>query len=140
MEAIVADWARIGIKAALDIAEPAVGTKRLLALDWDLVAIQPVITSTGDADYNLGRLYTCAAHRTGYCNPDLDTLLGEASASSDQAKRAALYKQADAIVWDDAVGMYPMEVKQVWAWRSNLDGVKLDPVYRPDLTGVHFTK
>ncbi|MGK6315891.1 ABC transporter substrate-binding protein [Neorhizobium sp. DT-125] len=140
VDAIIADWARIGVKAEVDLQEPAVGTQRLLALDWDISIIQPVITSTGDADYTLGRLYTCAAKRTTYCNPELDKLLVEAGSISDQAKRAELYAAAGKIVWDNAIGMFPIDVKQVWAWRSNLDGVTLDPVYKPDLTQVQFAQ
>lgn len=138
VEAMIADWARIGVKAEIDLQEPAVGTRRLLDLDWDIAIIQPVVTSTGDADYNLGRLYTCAANRTGYCDEALDTLLAQASASPDQAVRADLYEQAGKIVWDNVVGMYPMNVRQVWAWSARLEGVTLDPVYKPDLTQVRF--
>jgi peptide/nickel transport system substrate-binding protein len=140
VDAIIADWARIGVKAEVDLQEPAVGTQRLLALDWDISIIQPVITSTGDADYTLGRLYTCAAKRTTYCNPELDKLLVEAGSVSDQAKRAQLYTAAGKIIWDNAIGLFPIDVKQVWAWRSNLNGVKLDPVYKPDLTKVQFVQ
>src|SRR5690606_12733899 len=125
VEAIIADWARIGVKGEIDLQEPAVATRRLLALDWDISIIQPVITSTGDPDYNLGRLYTCAANRTTYCDETLDKLLTEASASSDQARRAELYAEAGKIVWDNAVGLFPLEVRQVWAWSAKLDGVKL---------------
>jgi peptide/nickel transport system substrate-binding protein len=138
VEAMIADWARIGVNVEIDLQEPAVGTRRLLDLDWDIAIIQPVITSTGDADYNLGRLYTCAANRTGYCDETLDQLLAKASASPDQAERAALYTEAGKIVWDNVVGMYPMNVRQVWGWSSRLEGVKLDPVYKPDLTEVRF--
>lgn len=140
VDAIIADWARIGVKAEVDLQEPAVGTQRLLALDWDISIIQPVITSTGDADYTLGRLYTCAAKRTTWCNPELDKLLNEAGAVSDQAKRAQLYSAAGKIVWDNAIGLFPIDVKQVWAWRANVSGVKLDPVYKPDLTQVQFAQ
>jgi peptide/nickel transport system substrate-binding protein len=140
VEAVIADWAKIGVKAEVDLQEAAVGTQNLLALNWDVAIIQPVITSTGDADYNLGRLYPCAAKRTGYCNPDLDTLLAEAGSSPDQAAREDLYDQAGGIIWDEAVGMFPMTVVQVWAWSSALEGVQLDPIYKPNLTQVQFTR
>ncbi len=140
VEAVIADWAKIGVKAEVDLQEAAVGTQNLLGLNWDVVIIQPVITSTGDADYNLGRLYTCAAKRTGYCNPDLDALLAQAGSSPDQDARKDLYDQAGKIIWDDAVGMFPMTVVQVWAWSSALEGVELDPIYKPDLTQVQFTR
>lgn len=140
VDALLADWARIGVKGEVDLQEPAVGTKRLLDLDWDIAIVQPVITNTGDADYNLGRLYTCAANRTTYCDETLDALLTEAGAISDQARRAELYAEAGKIIWDNAVGMFPMDVKQVWAWSAALEGVRLDAVYKPDLTQIHFTK
>lgn len=140
VEAVIADWAKIGVKAEVDLQEAAVGTQNLLALNWDAVIIQPVITSTGDADFNLGRLYPCAANRTGYCNPDLDALLAEAGSSADQAVREQLYAEAGGIIWDEAVGMFPMTVVQVWAWSAALEGVTLDPIYRPDLTQVQFTR
>lgn len=140
VQAATADWAKIGVKLEAALQEPAVGTAKLLKLDYDLAIIQPVITSTGDADYNLGRLYTCAAKRTGYCDPALDVILNKAGSSPDQKERAKLYDQAGKILWDKAVGIFPMNVKQVWAYSAKLSGVKLDPVYKPDLTGVYFTK
>lgn len=140
VDAILADWARIGVKGEVDLQEPAVGTQRLLALDWDISIIQPIITNTGDADYNLGRLYTCAANRTTYCDPALDALLSEAGSISDQAKRAELYAEAGKIIWDNAIGLFPMDVNQVWAWNAKLEGVQLDPVYRPNLSQIQFAK
>lgn len=140
VDAILADWARIGVKGEVDLQEPAVGTQRLLALDWDISIIQPIITNTGDADYNLGRLYTCAANRTTYCDPALDALLSEAGSISDQARRAELYAEAGKIIWDNAIGLFPMDVNQVWAWNAKLEGVQLDPVYRPNLSQIQFAK
>lgn len=135
VEAVVAEWAKIGVKAEADLTEAAVGSKRVLELDWDMVII-PVVTSTGDADYNLGRLYTCAANRTGYCDSELDALLAEAGSIADQDRRRELYEEAGGIIWDNAVGMYPMTITQVWAWASSLDGVQPSPVYKPDLTKI----
>ena len=40
----------------------------------DEVDVQPNQTITGDADYTLNRLYSCAAKRLGYCNPELDEM------------------------------------------------------------------
>lgn len=140
VDAILADWARIGVKGEVDLQEPAVGTQRLLALDWDISIIQPIVTNTGDADYNLGRLYTCAANRTTYCDETLDALLAEAGSISDQARRTELYAEAGKIIWDNAIGLFPMDVNQVWAWNARLEGVQLDPVYRPNLTQIQFAE
>ncbi len=135
MQAVVADWQKIGINADVDLVEAAVGSKRVLELDWDMVAIN-VVTSTGDADYNLGRLYTCAANRTGYCDETLDQLLAEAGSTPDQDKRVELYNEAGKIVWDQAVGMYPMTVTSIWAWNDKVDGVVPSPILKPSFKDV----
>jgi peptide/nickel transport system substrate-binding protein len=139
LRAIISDWAKIGVTVELQTLEPAVSSQRLLALDWDFAVVQPVNTSTGDADYNLGRLYTCAANRTGYCNPELDELLTAAGSSVDMAEREELYTEAGKIIWDETVGIFPMTVVHVWAWRAGLEGVIVDPIYKPDLTKIQFT-
>ncbi len=47
--------------------ESAVFLQDLLALNWD-INFQALSTPTFDAAINVGRLYTCAAKRNGYCN------------------------------------------------------------------------
>jgi peptide/nickel transport system substrate-binding protein len=101
--------------------EQAVYTEDLLALNWD-INIQQVGTLGLDASYNLGRLYTCAAKRTGYCNPELDDTLKRAGTSTDPAKRQAAYAEATELIWGQAVGMYPMFVKNVFAIRAGVEG------------------
>jgi peptide/nickel transport system substrate-binding protein len=134
-QAIVADLAKIGVKVDLQQKESAVFTQDLLALKWD-INFQSLSTPTFDAATNIGRLYTCAAKRNGYCNPQLDTILAQAGSTSDAAKRKDLYAQATQIIWRDAVGMYPMSVKIAYAWRSTVHGLVPDPSYLPDFAKV----
>ncbi len=134
-QAVVSDLQKIGVQVDLLEKEQAVFTKDLLALNWD-INFQQLSNPTFDAANTLGRLYTCAAKRNGYCNPQLDQLLSAAGKSSDQAERIRLYGEASQIIWQDAVGMFPMTVKFAYAWNNRLKGFTPDPNGLPDFAGV----
>jgi len=138
VQAVASGLAEIGVQAEVLEKEKAVFTEDLIALNWD-INFQQLATPTYDAASNLGRLYPCAAKRTGYCNPELDSLLAKAGASADEKERADLYGQASEIIWRDAVGMYPMAVKLAYAWHKGLDGFTPEPSGLPDFAGVRFT-
>ncbi|WP_327581277.1 ABC transporter substrate-binding protein [Nonomuraea sp. NBC_00507] len=132
-QAVVSDLAKIGVKVDLLEKEQAVFTKDLLALNWD-INFQQLSNPTFDGANTLGRLYPCAAKRNGYCNPELDKLLAAAGASPDKDERVRLYGEASKIIWDDAVGMFPMAVKYAYAWNNRLSGVTPDPNGLPDFS------
>ena len=115
--------------------EKAVWLSDLLGLKFD-INLQALSTPTQDASTNIGRLYPCAAKRTGYCNPDLDALLKKASTTTNAAERSKVYGQAEKIIWDDAVGMYPMFTRIVYAVRSTVHGLPLDPNFIPSFAGT----
>lgn len=137
IEAIASDLGEIGVNAAPTLKEPAVFLDDLLALNWD-INFQALGTAAFDAATNTGRLYTCEANRNGYCNPELDALLAAAGNTSDTDERIRLYDEANQIIWDDAVGMYPMLLNITYAWRSNVTGFTPDPLLQPDLSKVAF--
>ncbi|MEV5888560.1 ABC transporter substrate-binding protein [Nonomuraea fuscirosea] len=136
-DAVASDLAKIGVKAEPTQKEPAVFLQDLLALKWDL-NIQQLGTAGFDAATNLGRLYTCAAKRTGYCNADLDKVLAQAGSTSDNAKRQELYGQANKIIWDDAVGMYPMFVRNAFVRSKAVQGLVIPPDLTPDFSTVRI--
>lgn len=138
VQAVASSLAEIGVQADVLEKEKAVFTQDLLALNWD-INFQQLATPTYDAASNLGRLYPCAAKRTGYCNPELDSLLAKAGASPDEKERADLYGQASEIIWHDAVGMYPMAVKIAYAWHKGIAGFTPEPSGLPDFAGVRLT-
>ena len=76
----------------------------------------------GDADFTLGRLYHSRANRNGYKNADLDKLLDDAAQATDQNKRKDLYAQANKIIWDDAVGIFPFDLLSNFAYRKTVTG------------------
>ncbi|MEV0648255.1 ABC transporter substrate-binding protein [Phytomonospora sp. NPDC050363] len=135
VEAVAADLNKVGVKAEPAEKESAVFLEDLLGMKWD-INFQSLSTPSFDAATNLGRLYPCSAKRTGYCNPELDELLTKAGSTADTAERETLYAQASQIIWDDAVGMYPMQVKIAYAWRSNVQGLAASPTYLPDFSKV----
>jgi peptide/nickel transport system substrate-binding protein len=135
VQAVASSLAEIGVQADVLEKEKAVFTQDLLALNWD-INFQQLATPTYDAASNLGRLYPCAAKRTGYCDPELDSLLAQAGASPDEKDRADLYSKASKIIWRDAVGMYPMTVKLAYAWSRGIEGFTPEPSGLPDFAGV----
>ncbi|MFI5691516.1 ABC transporter substrate-binding protein [Kribbella sp. NPDC051586] len=132
-QAVVSDLAKIGVQVDLLQKEQAVFTKDLLALNWD-VNFQQLSNPMLDAANTVGRLYPCAAKRNGYCNPALDKLISQAAASTDEQQRVKLYGEAEKIIWDDAVGMFPMAVKYAYAWNKRLSGFTPDPNGLPDFS------
>ncbi|WP_431932953.1 ABC transporter substrate-binding protein [Nonomuraea jabiensis] len=134
-QAFISSWEKVGIKVQPQEKERATWLKDFGALNWDM-NLQTNTTGTGDADFTLNRLYTCAAKRMGYCNKDLDSILAKARGSLDQNERKTLYAQADKIIWDDAVGIFPVDLKNNYAVRDNVKGLEMPVNGRPDFSQV----
>lgn len=132
-QAVVSDLQKIGVQVDLLEKEQAVFIKDLLALNWD-INFQQLSNPMLDAANTIGRLYPCAAKRNGYCNPELDKLLTAAAGSTDEQERVKLYGEATEIIWNDAVGMFPMAVKYAYAWNKRLSGFTPDPNGLPDFS------
>lgn len=120
-QTLVSYWADIGVDVQILEKERAEWLDDLLALEWD-ININDNTALTGDADYILGRLYPCAAERLGYCNEELDEVLSQARSSLDMDERADLYARANSILFEDAAGIFPMDLLDTFAWRSTVDG------------------
>jgi peptide/nickel transport system substrate-binding protein len=134
-QAVTSDLRAIGVQIEPVEKEPGVWIEDLLALEWD-INLQSVGVPSLDAATNVGRLYPCAAERTGYCNDELDSLLSEADSVADPDVRQDLYAQATEIIWTDAVGMFPMFPQVVYAWQDGVTGVDLDPSSVPGFADV----
>ncbi|MBZ6079157.1 ABC transporter substrate-binding protein [Microvirga puerhi] len=134
-ETLVSYWAKIGVKVVPQELERATWLDRLLKLDWDST-LTDGNTLTGDADFTLARLYLSTAKRMGYANPKLDELLLAARAELDQGKRAELYAEAGRIIWDEAVGIFPLDMMVHAAYRTNVTGFKPTPNAMPRFDSV----
>ncbi len=121
LQAMISYWNAIGVRVKSQEMERAVWIDNLNKLNWDM-DLQANAVTTGDADFTLGRLYHSRANRNGYKNPDLDKILDDAVATVDQDRRKALYAQANKTIWDDAVGIFPAELFNVFAYRKRVTG------------------
>lgn len=139
VDGVVADLGEIGVRVEPRQQRPPAFAADLEAMDWD-IAVQELATPTFDAAGNLGLLYSCEAGRTGYCNPELDELLDRAIATTSPLERAELYDQASQIIRRDAVGVFPMALRIVYAWRDEVLGVAPDPSGLPDFAGVRIAQ
>ncbi|MEZ5480362.1 MAG: ABC transporter substrate-binding protein, partial [Thiolinea sp.] len=68
-----------------------------------------------------------------YSNPEVDKLLEAARTSTDQAKRAELYKQMQVIVHDDAPWLFVANWKQNAVTRAAVEGFSLQPSFLLEL-------
>lgn len=133
-QALFSYWSAVGIRVKDAQSERAQWLDRLLKLDWDL-DMQTNGVNTGDADFVLRRLYTSSANRMGYANPQADRVLQLAAETVDQNKRKVYYAQACAMIWDDAVGIYPFELIQTYVSRARVVGFTPTPNF-PTFTTV----
>jgi len=138
-KAFISDWAKVGITVEPLEKERAQWLQDFGSLNWDL-NLQTNSTPTGDADYTLNRLYTCAAERMGYCSPELDAVLAEARASLDQDERKGLYATANEILWTDVPGIWPADLRSNIAYRNTVTGLELPANNRPDFATVTITE
>lgn len=123
---MISDWAEIGVTIEPLEKQRAEWQADFRALNWHM-NLQTNSVLTGDADYTLGRLYVCSANRNGYCNPELDEILAAARAELDIVKRRELYRQAGKVIWEDAVGIFPMDISVNAAWRDVVTGFAPPP-------------
>jgi peptide/nickel transport system substrate-binding protein len=128
-------WADIGVNVESQEMEQAAWLERLLALDWDM-DFQTNTVRTGDADFTLRRLYTSTANRNGYANPELDELLLNAAAEPDQNVRLELYAQANKIIWDEAVGIFPFDLQTNYIMNKRIQGFQPTPSTIPNFATV----
>ena len=94
------------------------------------------VTLTGDANFTIGRLYTCAANRTGYCSAELDRVIQEAQSTLNDAERAQLWGQAAKLIWENAVGVTIMDVTANYAYRTRVQGFEPSPTGNPNFYSV----
>ncbi|GAB3434525.1 ABC transporter substrate-binding protein [Actinophytocola sediminis] len=134
-QAMISDWAKIGVTVAPQSVEKAEWLRRLNEKEFDM-ELQTNTVTTGDADFTLGRLYDSAADRMGYRNPALDDILHQAHENADQDVRGDLYARACKTIWDDAVGIFPAALISTYGLRSTVADFQPAPSNQPDLRGV----
>jgi len=140
-QAIAAQLRNVGIRATVstmewpsyvaEIVQPPEKTRlQMLVLGWAWVVL--------DCDGVLfGQFHSSQHPPKGlapafYKNPRSDQLLEEARTTIDPKKRAALYKEAQTIIWNDAPWIFLWVQKWYLATVKNLQGVSITPIEKWD--------
>ncbi|MFS0828476.1 ABC transporter substrate-binding protein [Pseudomonas phoenicis] len=138
-EMLQADWAKIGIKAKIVSYEWGEYIKRskggengAMLIGWS--------GDNGDPDNWLGTLFGCDAldgnNFSKWCYKPYDDLIKQAKATTDQAQRSELYKQAQRII-KEQVPMTPIAHSTVYQpMRKNVEGFKISPFSLNSFYGV----
>jgi len=134
-QGIISDWEEIGVEIEPFELERAQWTDRFDGKDYDLSLFENV-TTTGDAGFTLGRLYTCDADRMGYCDEELDEFLQNGEESVDQGERETSYEEASQILWQDAVSYWLAELNNSIAYKDHLSGIEIQPTGLVDFSKV----
>jgi peptide/nickel transport system substrate-binding protein len=135
--AIAADWAKAGINVSLQtvdwatyLSRRANGELPLYMLGWT--------GDNGDPDNFVCYFFCLDADnnpqtREGFVqNVELSDLLKQAAALTDQQERAALYKQAEQMIFDDVTRIFIANNQPPLAFTANVEG------YVPNPTGTEF--
>ncbi|PVZ15327.1 MULTISPECIES: ABC transporter substrate-binding protein [unclassified Pseudomonas] len=135
-----ADLAKVGIKAEIRVLEWGELIRRGKAGEHDLL-FMGWSGDNGDPDNFLSPQFSCAAVQSGtnfarYCSPELDKLISQGKATTDQAKRSALYQKAQALIADQALWVPLAHPTVTVLERSGVEGYVPSPFGRQDFAPV----
>ena len=82
---------------------------------------------------------TAKGNESKWKNPELDQLIDQARAERNEAKRIALYQQAQELIWEDGAVIVPYFKPVVIALRQNVQGFILHPAGWLDFSTVALT-
>ncbi|WP_426150782.1 ABC transporter substrate-binding protein [Pseudomonas sp. DC3000-4b1] len=135
-----ADLAAIGIKAQIRTLEWGELIRRAKAGEHDLL-FMGWAGDNGDPDNFLTPQFSCAAVQSGtnfarFCDPTLDGLISKGKATTAQAERGELYRQAQAVIQKQALWL-PLAHPQVTVLAArNVKGYQPNPFGRQNFTRV----
>jgi dipeptide transport system substrate-binding protein len=142
-EVIQSDWAKIGVRAHVVTFEWGEFLRRRRAGEAD------VAMNGGTWDYpdpsELTATQTCAAIPDGsnvshWCDKAFSDLIHQADLVTDEAARAKLYQQAQAVFYDQLPSMIFADVQGFGAIRDSVQGYKLHFLGGQPFGGVSLTK
>lgn len=143
-EMIQADWAAVGVKSEIVTFEWGEYLARTAKGEHDAFLLGGS-SDNGDPDNMLSYLLSCdgvagGSNRARWCNQDFEKLLTEGRVTADPAKRADIYRQAQAILKAEVpVAPIAHSVVSIPVRKSVVNYV-LDPFGRQNFAGVDITE
>lgn len=134
----------IGFEVELKQLESAAVTDAITNGEYT-VAISNECWSTGDPNYMVRRtigsdsVFQTTRHG-GYANPEVDRLLAEGQVELDPARRAELYKQAQAIATQEVAIAPLFDQQTIIAYTPNVRGLSQRIAYAPTLETVYLVE
>ena len=126
-EVVQAMAAEIGINVKIRVTEFATSLKQAEAGEYQAYLL--AWSGRSDPDGNLYSFYKCKAplNYTGFCNADVDKLLGESRVPSDRAQRKAVYEKLSRLLLDDEAIIYLYHSRVLIAHTARLEGYRQLP-------------
>jgi peptide/nickel transport system substrate-binding protein len=134
-EIIASELRKIGIEAEIIPVEWAQWLDQVFKnKDYDM----SIVSHTEPNDIGV---YARKDYYFNYDNPEFDKVMKELDETTDPAKRAELYKEAQKILAKDAVSGFLYELPKIGVWDAKLQGMwKNSPIQANDLTEVHWAE
>ncbi|GIP21898.1 ABC transporter substrate-binding protein [Paenibacillus sp. J22TS3] len=139
-QVIVQQLAKVGIKVKIVPVEWAVWLSQVYqGRDYDMT----IIGLDGKLDPNdiLNKYVSDSKNNFfNFSDPAYDKVLKEGLKEIDPEKRAALYKEAQKILTNDAAAVYIMDPNLNVALKKNIEGYKQYPLYVQDISTLYLSK
>jgi peptide/nickel transport system substrate-binding protein len=145
-QAIAASAAEVGFNVTVEVPETNAGFDMVTnardkwnLFQWGISAV------TADPDFPLRWFFRTrdaepynGTSATTYSNTEVDRLLDEGAATIDPEVRADLYKQAQALIWDEAAALWQHHVVDIYGVNDRIKGLTLRPDKRPKMSEVYI--
>ncbi|MBD9502950.1 ABC transporter substrate-binding protein [Pseudomonas sp. PDM23] len=137
------DLAKVGITLEIRTLEFGELIKRIKAGEHDLSLYGGWAGDNGDPDNFLSPNLSCAAAKSGenhafWCDQGFESLIQEARQTSDNAKRAELYKKATSIFHEQAPWIPLAHPKLFNVRRSTVSGYTISPLTKNNFADVQI--
>jgi len=135
-EAVQGYLAKVGVNVKITQYEWGAYLDKYRHTPWEGFAISGWSGDNGDPDNFLGDLFEWdevagkarANNASRHHDVAYDKLIVQGRQVTDQAKRAAIYEQANKLLHDDAAWIFINHTNQVRATRANVTGFQLNPL------------
>ena len=130
----------IGIEMNIEPVDVSIWFDRFINGDYQITSAYQERTIDPDNFYALVLKSGADINTTGYSNPELDALVDQARAETDEATRQDLYNQIRAIVVEDAPIIFAHYETFNSLMRNNVEGSIVNPTLELRLEDVYFTE